>query len=135
MRIHHIGYLVKKIEAAKIEFEKLGFALSGSVVLDKARAAKICFLEGNGCRVELISPVDESSPVYGLMAKRKNSPYHICYETENLENDIASLCDNGFMVFQAPEPAPAIGCRQVAFLTNPEIGMVELLGTMVEVKT
>ena len=34
MRIHHIGYLVKKLEKAAEEFEKLGYVWLGDVTED-----------------------------------------------------------------------------------------------------
>lgn len=127
LKIHHIGYLVKKIEKAKTTFEALGYLARQDTIYDGIRKVNICFLEKDGYLIELVSPVSDDSVVAGLMKKYKNSPYHICYETDNLETAFADLCAGGFTAIDAPTPAPAIDGREVVFLTSPNIGMVELL--------
>ena len=57
LRVHHIGYLVKKIEKAKQTFELLGYRTEQDVVYDDIRKIDICFMVMGDCRVELVSPV------------------------------------------------------------------------------
>lgn len=127
LKIHHVGYLVKKIDAAIRSFEDLGYRIVQETVYDDIRKVDICFLEKDGYCVELISPVSEESVVYGLLKRYKNSPYHICYETEDFEKDYAALMSNGFIAIDEPTPAPALQDRKVVFLTSPLMGMIELL--------
>jgi methylmalonyl-CoA/ethylmalonyl-CoA epimerase len=123
MKIHHIGYLVDDIGLAAREFEKLGFAKTGEVVEDKSRDIHVLFLENNGYVVELVQPASEASPVYGLRKKYRNSPYHICYETDDLRREM-EIPENTVML--PPAPAPAIsGCPNVVFLMNRHAGIVE----------
>lgn len=129
LRIHHIGYLVKKIEKAKQTFLALGYLIEQDTVYDDIRKVNICFLARDGYRVELVSPATEDSIVSGLIKRYKNSPYHICYETDDFEADIARLTDDGFIAINTPTPAPALGGRDVVFLSNAAIGMLELLRT------
>ncbi len=125
--IHHIGYLVKKMEAAKQTFEALGYRLEQDTVYDSGRDVDICFLQKDGCRVELVSPVSKDSVVAGLLKKYKNCPYHICYEVEDYESAGAALSAAGFLAIDTPTEAPAMGNRKVAFFSSPVIGMVEIL--------
>lgn len=127
LRVHHIGYLVKKIEKAQRTFEQLGYRTEQDVVYDDIRKINICFMVMGDCRVELVSPVSEDSVVAGLIHKYKNSPYHICYETDDYEEAYAGLTANGFLAIDTPTPAPALGGRRVVFLTNAAIGMIELI--------
>ena len=127
--VHHIGYLVKKIEKAKQTFLALGYLIEQDTVYDDIRKVNICFLTRDGYRVELVSPATEDSVVSGLIKRYKNSPYHICYETDDFEADIARLTDDGFIAIDTPTPAPALGGRDVVFLSNAAIGMLELLRT------
>lgn len=126
-KIHHIGYLVKKTEAAKQTFEALGYRLEQDTVYDPIRDVDICFLQKDGYRVELVSPVSEHSVVAGLLKKYKNCPYHICYEADDYENASAALSAAGFLAIDTPTEAPALGGRRVAFFSSSAIGMVELL--------
>ena len=127
MRIHHIGYLVKKLEKAAEEFEKLGYVRLGDVTDDTYRKVEILFLEKDGYVVELVSPNAPDSVVSGLIRTYKNAPYHICYACEDLDGEIERLAGSGYVQIDAPMPAPAIGGRRVCFLMNRVAGMIELL--------
>ncbi len=127
LKIHHIGYLVKKIEKAKQTFEALGYHVEQDTVRDEIRKVDICFLTKDDYRVELVSPFSEESVVAGLLKKYKNTPYHICYEADDPEAAYAELTTNGFAAIDTPTPAPALGGCKVVFLTSPVIGMIELI--------
>ena len=127
LKVHHIGYLVKKIEPAIISFEKLGYQITQDTVYDDIREVNICFMEKDGYCVELVSPASETSVVSGLMKRFKNSPYHICYETEIFEEDYMTLVSEGFMAIDTPTPAPALQGREVVFMTSASVGMIELI--------
>ncbi len=127
LKIHHIGYLVKKIEAAIRTFENLGYQLSQAVMYDDIRKVNICFLEKDNYCIELVSPAAEDSLVSGLLKKYKNCPYHICYETADFDRDYHMLLSSGFISIDTPTPAPALQGRDVVFLTSASMGMIELL--------
>jgi methylmalonyl-CoA/ethylmalonyl-CoA epimerase len=127
LSIHHIGYLVKKIEKARQAFLSLGYEAEQDIVYDHIRKVNICFLVKDGYRIELVAPVSEDSVVSGLLKKYKNSPYHICYETADFEAAYAELAAGGFIAIDTPTPAPALGGRDVVFLSSASIGMIELI--------
>lgn len=130
LKIHHIGYLVKKIDSAIHSFTQLGYTVIQDTVFDDFRKVHICFMEKDGYMIELVSPADENSVVAGLLKKYKNAPYHICYEAASFEEDFYFLTEHGFTAIDSPTPAPAIGGRRVVFLMNASIGMIELLETV-----
>ena len=127
LKVHHIGYLVKKIDAAISSFEKLGYQIKQNTVYDDIRKVNICFMEKDGYCIELVSPAAEDSVVSGLMKRFKNSPYHICYETDDFEKDYMTLVSGGFVAIDTPTPAPALGGRKVVFLSSASMGMIELI--------
>lgn len=127
LNIHHIGYLVKKIEKAKQTFLALGYHIEQDTVYDGLRKVDICFLKKDGYRIELVSPASADSVVAGLLKRYKNSPYHICYETDDYETAYSELTANGFIAIDTPTPAPALDDREVVFLSGASIGMIELL--------
>lgn len=126
MKVHHIGYLVKDMDEAIKEFRKLGFA-DGPVIRDEYRGIDICFTDNDGYCVELISPYRDDSTVSGLIKKYKNSPYHLCYISENLDKDIEALTENGYVQMGEPKEAPAIDGRRVVFMMNGSIGLIEIV--------
>lgn len=127
MTPHHIGYLVKNIDKATTEFTKLGYSIIKEKCYDDYRKVYITFLDNSGYCVELISPANDDSVVSGLMAKYKNSPYHICYETDNLEACADELAASGFVAIDTATPAPAIGGKRVQFFMNRFMGMIEIV--------
>lgn len=127
MKVHHIGYLVKKLEKAAASFEALGYVRVGETTHDEIRCVDILFLEKDGYLVELVSPYNRESVVANLMKTYKNAPYHLCYEAEDFAADIKWLEANGYIRMDEPTPAPAIDGRRVAFFMNPALGMLELL--------
>lgn len=128
MKVHHIGYLIKDINNAVQEFQNLGYKIYSETSYDTYRDIDICFMEKDGYLVELISPKSEKSVVYNLLKKIGNSPYHICYTSENIEQDVAELRERGYIVMGDLCPAPCIGQdASVIFLYNKFIGIIELL--------
>ena len=126
LKVHHIGYLVKKLDKSKATFEALGYK-SGDITHDETRGIDICFLKKDALNVELVSPFTDDSIVSGLMSRYKNSAYHICYESAHFNDDLHELENTGFHIIGEPLPAPAIDGHNVVFLMSPAIGMIELL--------
>lgn len=88
MKIHHIGYLVKNLKESEKQFLELGGKIESTKKFDPIRNANIEFLLNDGCRIELIEPVDETSELYPLLKKYRNQAYHICYITNNINKSI-----------------------------------------------
>lgn len=127
MKVHHVGYLVKKLERAERDFMRLGYERETDTVYDPIRQVDISFWKNGDYRIELVSPKTEESVVYELMKTCKNMPYHICYETEDLEEERSRLRNQGFFPVDEPTPAVAIDGRRVCFMMSGQSGMIELL--------
>ena len=127
LKIHHIGYLVKKIDAAILSFKSLGYQITQNTIYDEIRQVDICFLEKDGYCIELVSPISEDSVVAGLLKRYKNCPYHICYETADFEKDFDALRAEGFLPIDTLTPAPALSGREVVFMMHAALGMIELI--------
>lgn len=127
LNIHHLGYLVKKMDTAILAFKNLGYQVKQDTVYDNIRKVDICFLEKDGYYVELVSPVSEDSVVAGLLKKYKNCPYHICYKATDFDKDFETLRSQGFMPIDTLTPAPALSGKEVIFMTHAALGMIELI--------
>ncbi|MBO4457969.1 MAG: VOC family protein [Butyrivibrio sp.] len=127
MKIHHVGYLAKNIEKTEKKFFELGYEVEQATKYDEIRDIKIEFLKNGDYRVELIEPMGENSPMYPLLKRFKNSPYHFCYEVENLDEAVKELESKRYTVIQEPQIAPCIAGKRVAFLNNISMGIIELV--------
>ena len=127
MKIHHIGYLTKNLSKTQQQMQELGFKVEQESSYDAGRAVNIAFLVSGNYRIELIEPASKESPLYPLLKRYKNTPYHICYEVPNLSDALAEYEQKGYSVIQQPQEAPCIWQHKVAFLMHINVGMIELL--------
>ena len=127
MKIHHVGYLAKNIEKTEKKFFELGYEVEQATKYDEIRDIKIEFLKNGDYRVELIEPMGENSPMYPLLKRFKNSPYHFCYEVDDLDAAVKELESKRYTVIQEPNIAPCIDGKRVAFLNNISMGIIELV--------
>ena len=124
---HHIGIACYNIEETSQFFIQTGYSLSPAIY-DSIQNVNIAFLSKKGNPlIELISPHDETSPVNKNLQKNGVSPYHICYETENLEETIAELKKLKFLLVSRPAAAVAMEKRRVCFLFSKNAGLIELV--------
>jgi len=125
--VHHVGYLVKDISPAIDRFRMLGFVPSTEKTRDSVRGIDIIFLNNTAYTIELVAPVNKDSIVYNLLKKVGSSPYHFCYEVENLEKAVQDFENTGYRVIDGAKPACALENKRVVFLYCAEIGIIELL--------
>jgi methylmalonyl-CoA/ethylmalonyl-CoA epimerase len=76
---------------------------------------------------EFVEPLDELSPVTKLLNKTGVSPYHFCYETDDIATAIEELKKQKYVLIQKPVPATALDNRNVCFLYHKDGGLIELL--------
>ena len=127
MKIHHIGYLAKSIAKTEKKFLELGYEVERPTKYDEIRDIDIEFLVNGDYRVELIEPKSKESPMYPLLKNYKNTPYHFCYEVDDIDKAIAELQDKHYTLIQEPNLAPCIDSKKVAFLNNISMGIIELV--------
>lgn len=65
-----------------------------------------------------VSPLDDSSDVASIKRKIGNSPYHICYEVNDIAEMIEELQKERFVLVHQPHNAIAINNRKVVFLMH-----------------
>jgi len=125
--VHHIGYAVPDIDKALVEFAALGWKTCSDVTDDESRQVKIVFMEQSGYKIELVAPLSDESPIKKTLKKGSGTPYHICYEVDNLEAAEAELKKAKFIPFKKAAVAPAISGRRVEFMYAKQNGVIELV--------
>ena len=127
MKVHHFGHLTSSIKKSIKEFSLLGYAKVGKIYFDDARGINIQFIRSaSGELIELIEPASEMSIVKSLVPASKNKIYHVCYYTADIEQEVARLQEQGFVLISPPQPAVALNNNRVAFLLSRYAGMIEL---------
>ena len=130
VKFHHFGVACRDIDKTAEEYSALGYS-KGEIVFDPLQNVNICFLSHLAMPlVELLSPVNEDSPVVQILDKNGVTPYHTCYGVDNLEEAIKVFKRSRYVVVSKPKEACAIENRRVAFLYNSDMGLVELVENM-----
>lgn len=126
-KFHHIGVAVKSIEATASVYAAGGYKQSVTT-FDPIQNVNICWLEKEDMPlVELLEPVDETSPVNKTLEKNGVTPYHTCYIVDNLEKATSDLRKMRYVQVSKPAEAIAINNSRVAFYFNKNVGVIELV--------
>jgi len=145
-QFHHIGYAVKDITKTAAHYVEAGYVLS-NVIYDPVQQTNIAFLTKSGCpKIELVEGVEQTKTnnvsntppyvrngnsskgvVYNIMQKVGVSPYHVCYEVDNIEDAILELRARRFLQLFKPVEAVALDNKRICYLMHPDVGLIELV--------
>ena len=129
MKLHHIGYVVERIEKAQQSFETLGYKEVQKPVNDDIQKCRIGFIEREGePMIELVEPYENNKSLRKMLAQRGNAPYHMCYEVEDVEALFDALSEKeGWMPLFRPLEAAAFRNRLITYFYNAQMGYVEFV--------
>ena len=128
MRFHHVGIAVQNILEAILAYEALGYSKTSAIIIDPIQKVQLCFLYKAGApTLELVAAMSRESPVTNILAKSGPTPYHNCFEVDDVSESVVSLKQSGYRRLSAIVPAIAFGNRRICFLYHKEVGLIELL--------
>jgi len=130
LRLHHIGFVVSSIEAAMPSFVRSMLAeWDGRSFDDPLQKAKVTFLttRAGDAQIELVEPLGEDSPVRRFLEEKGGGLHHLCYEVNDLEQELSDFRSRGAVIAKRPKPAVAFGGRRIAWVITAEKLLVELL--------
>jgi methylmalonyl-CoA epimerase len=113
-RIHHVAVVVRSIEdALGLYRDLLGMTLEAVKEMPSDRV-RIAFLGVGESKVELVEPTDSTTGVARFLAKQGEGFHHVCFEVENLSEELTRLGIDGIELIDS---APRRGAEgPVAFL-------------------
>lgn len=126
---HHFGLAVNQPEKAKRFLQGLGYSI-GDPVYDPLQKVNLIM-----CRsldmpdVELIYSAESPGPLENLLRNSTEVIYHLCYETENLEESLQTIKDDNNRVITVSRPKQAVlfSYRKVSFYRIAGYGIIELI--------
>ena len=126
-KIDHIGYLTGDISQTSKAFGILGYS-SDNIVNDDIQQTRICFLHKEGeVDIELVEPYEKNKTMQKMLTKRGVTPYHICYEVNDIDAEYNELVAKNWTALFRPVEAPAFCNRKICYFWNSEIGFIELV--------
>lgn len=127
---HHIGFVVGSIQDSVDGFlQSLQATWNGVIFHDPNQVVRVTFLSskqaGNPV-VELVEPAGEKSPVIPFL-KRGGGLHHLCYEVDDLEEQLRMSREQRGLVVRSPLPAVAFEGRRIAWVYTKNKLLVEYL--------
>ena len=117
-KIEHIGVAVKSVErSVYIYRDILGIPLE-KIYESDAIKTKIAFFPLGDCTIELIEPMDPSSPAARFLQNRGEGIHHICLGVNNVEEALQNFQSKGISLLDKAPRTTQDG-RVIAFL-NPK---------------
>ena len=129
-RLNHIAIVVPDlVAAADIYKASLGAIVSEINELPE-HGVRLVFVELPNCKIELLHPIDDTSPVFSFLEKNPSGGmHHLCYEVEDLYASIKRLKMDGARVLGDGRPKIGAHGKPVVFL-HPK----DFLGTLIELE-
>ena len=76
---------------------------------------RVAFIDAGNIKLELLEPMDSSSPIHKFLEKKGEGIHHIAFGVENIEKRMEELKNDGVQLLNE-EPKKGAGGAMVAFL-------------------
>jgi len=130
-RLNHIGIATPLIEKTVETYRHLlGADAIGEPFDLPSQGVRVCFIDAPNTQIELIQPLDETSPIANFLKKNPGGgQHHLCFEVADISAAVAALQAKGATLLGQPR----IGAHgtPVVFLHPRDMGgvLVELMET------
>ena len=113
--LDHIAIAVPDMERAIARFaEDFGITFDGKEDVTSARTST-AFFPVPATSIELVHPLNGEGPIAAYLEKRGGGLHHLCFRSDNIEEDIIRLKGKGYQFF-GDEPSPGAHGSKVIFI-------------------
>ncbi len=123
-RIDHIGIAVRSIDEARRPYETLGLAVEAIEEVPQ-EGVRVAFIPCGETAIELLEPMDDSSPIARFLERRGPGVHHLCLRTDDIKSDDARLRAADLHLLRDAPTRGAAGCW-VQFVHPKSVGGVLL---------
>jgi methylmalonyl-CoA/ethylmalonyl-CoA epimerase len=113
-RLDHLGVAVADLPSARALYvDRLGFAELDHERLPE-QGVEVIILDGGNCRLELLAPLDEDSPIARFLERKGPGLQQAAFEVEDIDEALVVLAEHGIAPI-AP-PSRGAGGLRICFL-------------------
>lgn len=113
--LDHIAIAVPDFEGAIKRFmEDFGLPFDGTEDVADAKTST-AFFPLPPTQIELVHPLNGEGPIAGYLEKRGGGLHHLCFRSDNIEEDVERLKAKGYR-FLSDTPSPGAHGSQVIFI-------------------
>jgi methylmalonyl-CoA/ethylmalonyl-CoA epimerase len=107
-RVHHVGLVVRRLEDGLAFWrDRLGLAISKQATVPD-QGVKAALLPIGRSEIELLEPISNEGGVGKFLEKRGEGLHHVCFETPDVDTELAVASEKGFpLIDRAPRPGLA----------------------------
>lgn len=126
--LDHVSIAVPDLDAATAMYrERFGCTVTDPIVI-AAQGIRMAYVQLGNAKIELMEPLDETSPVAAFIARNPaGGIHHLCLTTENADDAATAATEAGVRVLG--KPGPGHHGRQLFFI-HPK----DSLGTLIEIE-
>ena len=131
LTFHHFGLAVTQPEKAIKFLQGLGYRTGESVHDPLQNVNLVWCISPSMPAVEIISPTSSPGPLDNFLKGRDQTIYHLCYESDNVQEFLQMMKDNSIRALCVSPPNQAIlfENRAVSFYMIDGFGLIEILET------
>lgn len=98
-RLNHVAIAVPDLEAAMAQYSNALGAKVGAPQDEPDHGVRVVFIELPNTKIELLYPLDDTSPINGFLQKNPvGGIHHICYEVDDIAAAAEHLTATGARV-------------------------------------
>jgi methylmalonyl-CoA/ethylmalonyl-CoA epimerase len=114
-KIDHIGIAVNNIDE-QIPFYRdiLGLTVEKTETV-ASEGVKVCFISVGDTHIELLEPINDTSPIQRFLDKNGQGVHHIAYSTADVVETIVSLKGKDFKLINE-QPKQGAGGKLICFV-------------------
>ena len=95
-KVHHIAIVVKSLDEALELYGNLFGIKPSKIEMIQQQGVKAALLPmAEGGEIELLEPIDPQSGIAKFLESRGEGIHHICFEVENVDQELCMLADKG----------------------------------------
>ncbi len=114
--LNHIGIAVKSIdESVKIYRDVLHLGEPEIVEMQELKL-KIAVFKLESYKIELLEPLSAETPIAKFLEKRGQGIHHLCFNVNNIEDELETLKTNGVALIDEKARIGAMG-HKIAFIS------------------
>jgi len=114
-KVEHIGIAVNDLQSAGSLYEKLLNTKIYKVEDVLSENVKTAFLQNGPNKIELLEATSDDSPIAKFIAKKGEGIHHIAFEVDDIEQEMARLKQEGFVLLN-DKPKPGADNKLVCFV-------------------
>ena len=128
-RLNHVAIAVRDLDSEARRYrDVLGASVTEPQVLPE-HGVRVVFIELPNTKIELLEPLDETSPITAFLAKTGGGMHHVCYEVDDILATRDRLVASGTRVLGDGTPRIGAHGKPVLFL-HPK----DFSGTLIELE-